>query len=173
MARQRGQAFEGELNLAWGYYLDWQYTRIEDPAGGIGAKRASDYLALLPNGVALLAEAKSTQQPSLPKRNIKDHQLEALQMAERLGHKAYILINFRHWPKVNRAFAVSITDALTMLEDMDRKSIPLEWCEENAILLPRVDLWVPGEDGELKKHKSWDLMPLVDACLGRRVVASL
>lgn len=165
MARHRGEAFQSELNLAWGYYLDWQYARIEDPVGGQGAQRPADYLALLPNGVALLAEAKSTAKPSLPARNIKPHQLEALRLAERLGHRAYLLINFRNWPKVNVAYAVPISDALAMLEDTERKSIPLAWCEENALHLPRVTLMVPGQDGEPKKHKAWDLRPLVDACL--------
>jgi Holliday junction resolvase len=173
MARHRGEAFQRELNRSWDYYLEWHYSRVEDPAGGVGAKRPADYLALLPSGVALLAEAKSTVKSALPERNIKPHQIEALLMAERLGHRAYLLINFRDYPRINLAFAVGISDAIGMLRDLGRKSIPLKWCQEHAIALPRVSLEIETGEGKIQKQKAWDLRPLLDVCLHGPIVEAL
>jgi recombination protein U len=79
-------------------------------------------------------ELKSTILMSLPFGNIKDHQLEELYQSSLKGVEALFIVNFR---KVNETYRVSAVALQAFIDQTDRKSIPLAWFKECAILIPQ------------------------------------
>ena len=78
--------------------------------------------------------------------------------------KSYVLVNFRFTKKaprkdipkgLNKCFAVTPTqylEAVKYCEEVGRKSIPIEWFQENVLELERV---------KYESGYGWDLSPLV------------
>lgn len=90
------------------------------------------------NGKFLGIEAKQTAEKSLPYKNVKDHQVENLNLINSLGGIGIFLINFhstKRTPKNNRidvVYALNIDDYIKYKEENDRSSIPLEYVQEKG-----------------------------------------
>ncbi|HAC2411873.1 TPA_asm: Holliday junction resolvase RecU [Listeria monocytogenes] len=95
-------------------------------------KSTVDFSGVLNPGMAVVFEAKETKQKSFPFKNIKQHQLEYLQKARKMGAHAFILINF---VEVGQIYKVDIETFLALYERAvqdKRKSIPLKNFEESG-----------------------------------------
>jgi recombination protein U len=77
-------------------------------------------------------ELKSTLGKSLPFGNIKDHQLEGLYKSSLKGVEALFIVNFRD---INETYRVSVVALQAFINETDRKSIPIAWFRECAILI--------------------------------------
>jgi len=77
-------------------------------------------------------ELKSTLGKSLPFGNIKDHQLEGLYKSSLKGVEALFIVNFRD---LNETYRVSAVALQAFINGTDRKSIPIAWFRECAILI--------------------------------------
>lgn len=81
----------------------------------------------------ILMELKSTKQKSLPLNNIKNNQLVGLCNASTYeGVKAYFIINFR---TTEETFAIEAKKVKEFIKETERKSIPIDWCRKNGILI--------------------------------------
>jgi len=77
-------------------------------------------------------ELKSTLGKSLPFGNIKDHQLEGLYKSSLKGVEALFIVNFR---ELNETYRVPAVALQAFINETDRKSIPIAWFRECAILI--------------------------------------
>ena len=76
-------------------------------------------------------DAKVTKQKTnFPLKNIHKHQMEYLEKVHNQGGKAFILI---HSTELNKTWLLWIEQLLHFLAEIDRKSIPFGWFEENCL----------------------------------------
>lgn len=134
-----GKRFEKDFKDSLPERVD--FTRLKD-AGGWGNATNLRFSSTNPcdmiiysggsHGRMYKLELKSTQLKSLPFGNIKDHQLDSLCKSEVKGVNALFIVNFR---AVNETYRVSAWALMEYIEMADRKSIPLAWFRERAILI--------------------------------------
>lgn len=91
-------------------------------------KGAPDFIGFGPGGQGIAFDAKSTEEKSLPLKTIirRIHQLEFLYAAEKLGAKAFYLVEFKNEGKVFILPLSQITAAIERHRAGGRASIPLE-----------------------------------------------
>lgn len=154
-------AMESEVSRSLSALRDCWYLKIPDvPRFGGSTMRADiprpfDYIAVCSRSMVVGIECKETKShTSLPLGNISPHQVEALCRFESLGAHSYLLVNMRatkHKPRINLMFALSAEQCATWYYmRTDRKSISIEWMNENAIAIPRIKLPLDNAYG-------WDL----------------
>ncbi len=104
-------------------------------------------------------EAKKTKRKSLPFKNITEHQLESLiSFSKKLKkNKSFVFVNFRNGKrradeKINEAYLIDIDKFMEVRNALQRKSLPIQWCRENAVQLKRK---------RFKKRYGWDLSSLL------------
>ena len=117
--------------------------RLRDSSGGWGGDgkktrftttNSCDFIVFTGQSLLML-ELKSTQQVSLPFSNIKKSQLNGLQKdANKINVNAYFVINFR---TTEETYAVSALKIIEFIDNQNRKSIPIQFCKENGILIPQ------------------------------------
>lgn len=106
-------------------------------------KNLYDYF-IFDNKTLFPVELKSTKENALPFKNIKDHQIEALEAASKFENViSGLLVNFRH--ENNKCFFMHIDDYLyyqkvakgeiqnTCKSKINKSSIPVGVCEEIGI----------------------------------------
>jgi len=119
--------------------------RMRDVIGKFGSSSPFDYLIF--NGeqlcgieCKLLRSRKSGNPKSFPFSRLSDVQREGLQDLDSFPNgKGIILINFRWKKHKGDCYALGINEFLHLEEKLDRKSIPLEYFEENGFKIPRKD----------------------------------
>lgn len=133
-----GKIFESEIKDS--IPKEYFYYRLRDSAsawnGGGNARFTTNNIcdAFVMTGDKLfLIELKNTMQPSLSINNIKANQLDGLANINYKGVEPYFIVCFR---TKERTFAAHALDLKKYIETMDRKSIPLQWFEDNAIEIP-------------------------------------
>lgn len=86
---------------------------------------------LLFDGRLILLELKSHKGKSIPFSCIRENQLKELSMADNFsGIVPGIVFNFRD---INKTYYVLIRHVYYYITHADRKSIPLDWVQENGI----------------------------------------
>ncbi|MEA1994410.1 MAG: Holliday junction resolvase RecU [Euryarchaeota archaeon] len=100
-------------------------------------------------------EAKKTKRKSLPFKNITEQQIESLiSFSKKLKkNRSFVFINYRNGKrkkdeKINDAYLIEIDGFAEAKDSLGRKSLPMKWCRENAVLLKRM---------KFKKKYGWDL----------------
>jgi recombination protein U len=71
----------------------------------------------------------TTNKTSFPLKNIHDHQIEYLEKVAAQGGKAFLIVHFR---ELNKTWLLWIDQLFKFIGEMDRKSIPVEWFQENC-----------------------------------------
>ena len=100
-----------------------------------------------------LLELKSHKGKSLPLTAIRKNQIEELAKASTYQNVISGLVI--HFADVGQTFFVKIQDILNFINDAERKSIPLIWCERFGIRI----------NGELKKvNYKWHIDELLLTC---------
>jgi recombination protein U len=143
MAKNPGKKFEEDFVKSIPDRCD--ITRLKDAAGWSNAtnvrftsKNPCDFIVWSERefgegeGVVYKLELKSTLGKSLPFGNIKQHQLDSLEDSEMKGVWAGFIVNFRD---TSQTFRILASDVSSFMSRTDRKSIPIAWFEENAILI--------------------------------------
>ena len=91
------------------------------------AKGHLDYIMVLPNGLAVIVEAKSSKDTSFPLKNIKDHQFDyAIEVSYFTKHCYYLI----YMKKYNEVFLANASDIEYFRQTQERKSIPYSWFEQ-------------------------------------------
>ena len=111
---------------------DWMIVRKggKITSGYPRAKSKLDFYGVLSNGYAIFIEAKSTKSSSLPLSNFKEHQFIYINEISKFTPHVYVLIQMRKYN--DRVFLVKGLDILKFKDEETRKSIPLNWLEENG-----------------------------------------
>ena len=155
----RGMGLEDDLNLTNQYYIDngiayiykkptpIQVTKV-DYKNGMIIKEAyfkepstTDYNGLY-KGMYIDFEAKETiSKTSFPLSNIHHHQTEHIRHIVNNGGVCFLVVRFS---KLNKDFILMGKDYIDFLNNNNRKSIPIEYFEENGYQLtlsfrPRLD----------------------------------
>lgn len=99
-------------------------------------KSKLDFYGTLANGQSIYIEAKSTKDNSFPLGNFKEHQFVYLKELKEYTDHVYILIEMK---KHEKTFIVLGDKILSFRETETRKSLPLDWLEENGIALDNLD----------------------------------
>ena len=100
-----------------------------------------DYTGIY-RGKYLEFDAKETQsKTSFPLSNIHQHQMEHIRKVLQYGGITYLIIRF---VTIDRTYLMTGEDLLAFTENYDRKSIPLDYFENNGYLIelkyaPRLD----------------------------------
>lgn len=114
------------------------YYRFNDGTSSFGgndkvrfqAKNICDCMVMSSKGILYLLELKNTLGSSLPFSNIKANQINGLAEINHKFIKTYFVICFRTKEKCYMVEAQKIKD---FIDNTDRKSIPLSWCDNNGI----------------------------------------
>ena len=119
---------------------DWVVIRKYDPIKKISniamayprEQSICDYLGSY-KGKAIALEAKKTDnKTSFPFSNIKEHQINFLKQWCDNGSLGYYIIWFK---ELNKTFLVKSTDMQNAIDTLGRKSAPIDWFDNNGILL--------------------------------------
>lgn len=84
------------------------------------------------NEYLFLLELKSHKGTSLPFSCIRKNQIEQMANIDHKKIKAYFIINFREKEKT---YAVEAKKLKEYMESTERKSIPIQWCIDNGIMI--------------------------------------
>ena len=98
--------------------------RLKDGKGY--GKNPCDYV-LVSKVAGYMIELKTTKEKRLPKANIRDHQLNILSEASKLGLHAYFIINFRSFDETYIIAGDTLEKAFEGV-----KSIPIQWFRDNC-----------------------------------------
>lgn len=127
--RMKGEAFIFKLPTEWQVQRSGKKIVSAFPK----CKSLVDYFGTLKDGRAISIEAKrTTNTTSFPFTNIKEHQYKFFEDWNKTSELGYFLIWFKTQDK---KFLVHSNKILEARKTLDRKSIPYNWFEENAILL--------------------------------------
>ena len=143
MAKNPGKKFEEDFVKSIPDRCD--VTRLKDAGGWSNATNmrftssnpcdfiiwSKLYKGIL-DGIMHKLELKSTQLKSLPFSNIKEHQLDELYKSYIKGVDSLFIVNFRD---TNETFRVGVCPLQAFINNTDRKSIPIAWFRDNAILI--------------------------------------
>lgn len=156
----RGMNLEGDINLTNKYYIDnniafiykkptpIQVTKVDYSKNNAVIKEAyfkepstTDYNGLY-KGKYIDFEAKETDSlTSFPLSNIHKHQIEHIKNIVNNQGIGFLIIRFN---KLNKTFLLLGSDLISFIANNAKKSIPLEYFNNNAYLIeeryiPRVD----------------------------------
>ena len=97
-----------------------------------------DYIGILPNGEAIVFEAKTTaNKTSFPLSNIKDYQYDLINEIQNYVNNVFFIIEFR---ELNEVYLVSGNAILDFKENNIRKSIPYKEFKNIGILMEDLDV---------------------------------
>ena len=159
--KNRGMTLESEINLSNDYYreIDKAYiykkptpikiTKVDYPSRNKAIIKeafftipsTTDYNGIY-KGKYIDFEAKETKSStSFTLNNIHPHQIKHLSNVTRHGGVAFVIIRFT---TLNETYLLPAENLLSYLEECKRKSIPLTYFKEKAIILndgyqPRID----------------------------------
>lgn len=112
-------------------------------------------------------ELKSTKEMNLPFKNIKSHQLEALEAASKYSDTiSGILINFRH--ETNRCFFIHINDFLQYKKVAEGKSENRYKSKINKSSIPYLiceEIGIEVRNTKLKVNYTYGVKELIEDCL--------
>lgn len=156
----RGMNFEADLNITNQYYLDMDIAVIYKKPTPITINKVdypsrvdavikeahfktpstTDYNGIY-KGKYIDFEAKETKLNYFPLSNIHNHQVEHLKRIVKHGGIGFILVNFT---KLDKIYLLMGDKLFSFIEEGSRKSIPIEYFEENGYLIkpkfnPRID----------------------------------
>lgn len=102
-----------------------------------GKSEFLDYAGTLKNGKAVFLEAKSCAKSPFPLSTIKPYQYVLIEEIMEYTDKVYLIIEMRD---VDTTFLLKADEILTFEEKNKRKSIPLSWLLDNAIVLDNLNI---------------------------------
>ena len=116
-----------------------------------------DFLAMK-NGLMLGIECKMTTDgsKSFSFDELREQQKIGLKDIKEKGGESYILYNFRWMGGGNckgKVFAITVLEYYYLMYALDRKSIPLDYFQNNTLEIPKL---------ELEEGYGWDLRVLFD-----------
>lgn len=158
--KNRGMTLESELNLSNEYYreIDKAYiykkptpikiTKVDYPSRDKAVIKeafftipsTTDYNGIY-KGKYIDFEAKETTKNIFPLANIHEHQIQHLRNVHRHGAIAFLIVRFT---KQNKTFLLEATKLFDFIENNKRKSIPLNYFEQNGYLIK--DTYNPSVD---------------------------
>lgn len=92
-------------------------------------KSTVDFIGCDNTGRMIAFDAKEVKDKNLPYNNIKQHQIDYLLKAHKLGAHAFFLVFFRF---NDTCFKMNISDFMIHKHTTERKSIPYDWIEKNC-----------------------------------------
>lgn len=116
----------------------WIYRFKDGTANFSGSKNENvrfqahnicDFMIMTKENLILL-ELKSHKGSSIPFSCIRKNQIEEMTKIEHSKIKSYFLLNFRD---SENTYAVLATVLKKYIENSNRKSVPISWCEENGV----------------------------------------
>lgn len=156
----RGMSLESDINLSNEFYVSEEIAYIYKKPTPIqvvkvnypSRKKAiikeayfkepstTDYNGLY-KGKYIDFEAKETNSSSFPLTNIHKHQIEHIKNIYNNGGICFLIVRFN---KCNKTFILSAKDFLSFIDKNTRKSIPIEYFENNGYIIetkyiPRLD----------------------------------
>ena len=97
-----------------------------------------DYIGILPNGEAIVFEAKTTKnKTSFPLSNIKNYQYDLINEIQNYVNNVFFIIEFR---ELNEVYLVSGEEIEKFKENNERKSIPYKEFKNIGILMNDLDV---------------------------------
>jgi len=97
-----------------------------------------DYIGILPNGKAIVFEAKTTaNKTSFPLSNIKDYQYDLIDEISQYVNNVFFIIEFR---ELNEVYLVEGQKIKEFKENNERKSIPYKEFNNIGILMEDLDV---------------------------------
>lgn len=97
-----------------------------------------DYIGILPNGKAIVFEAKTTKNTtSFPLSNIKDYQYGLIDEIQNYVNNVFFIIEFR---ELNEVYLVSGEVIKNFKENNERKSIPYKEFKNIGVLMEDLDV---------------------------------
>jgi len=143
MAKGHGKKFEEDFIKSVPDRCD--ITRLKDAGGWSDAtnmrftsNNPCDFIVYsapqdeMDTGTLYKLELKSVATKSLPFSNIKEHQLKGLMESQTKGVMGWFIINYR---QVNETYAVAAHIIDSYITRDIRKSLPLEYCRKNCLLI--------------------------------------
>ena len=119
---------------------EWFKYRLNDSAsswqGGENARFTPSNICdfIVYNGKLWLLELKSHKGASIPLDCIREKQIDGLFEAWEKGVNTGFIINFRD---TEETFFISSCRLFEFTSTAERKSIPIKWCRDYAILIPQ------------------------------------
>lgn len=116
----------------------WIYRFKDGTANFSGSKNENvrfqahnicDFMIMTKENLILL-ELKSHKGSSIPFSCIRKNQIEEMTKIEHSKIKSYFLLNFRDSEKT---YAILAIDLKNYMENSNRKSVPISWCEEHGV----------------------------------------
>ena len=146
--KNNGHVFEQEFKNSVPIYMYSKKLKVSG-MNYKGGGNECDYLVYSkPN--LFLFELKSHKGKSLPFEKIRENQLIGLSNYSRLdGVVSGVIINFRDYEKT---LYIPIRDLIVFMSTTERKSIPIEWCEEHGVLV---------EQKKLRTRYKYDIEKLI------------
>lgn len=159
--KNRGMTLENEINISNEYYceIDKAYiykkptpikiVKVDYPSRNKAVIKeafftvpsTTDYNGLY-NGKYIDFEAKETQsKTAFALSNIHEHQIKHLNNINKHNGIAFLIVRFT---TINETYLLTANKLIYFIENIDRKSIPLDYFKENAYLIkdgyrPRID----------------------------------
>lgn len=130
--KKEGVAYIDKLPTSWKVVRKGKFIVSAFPE----AKSKLDFYGTLLNGESIYIEAKSSQVNSIPLANFKEHQFVYLEELKRYTEHVYVIIEMKKHDKI---FLVKGEEILNFKNTATRKSIPLNWLEENSIEVDGID----------------------------------
>lgn len=98
------------------------------------SKAGLDFIGIR-NGVPFTFDAKETaSEDRFPLSNVAEHQLETMARFTKHGGYAFLVVSYK-LPKVGKTFLLSYEKLKKYTDDTGKKSIPLSYFEEHAVLI--------------------------------------
>lgn len=96
------------------------------------SKSTVDFVGCYLDGTTIAFDTKEVKGKIFPLANVKPHQEKYLKQIHRLNGIAFLLIHFKD---LNKCYRLDILQYLKFQRENERKSIPINWFEENARLI--------------------------------------
>ena len=110
---------------------------------GVRSKSTPADFIIATNEQVWLVECKAVKGKSLPFNRLEEHQIKSLTEFDKGFRRGVIAINmYGDRRKFNKLFLLDIVSYTNYIETCDRKSLPLAWLEENAVVAEReAQIW--------------------------------
>ena len=154
----RGMNLENDINITNNYYnlkdiaiiykkptpikvVNVEYPKVIIKEAYFSEPSTLDYTGIYKNKYIEFDAKETKSKTSFPLSNIHNHQLNHINKITKHGGIAFLIVRFS---TLNKNYLLEATKLLDFINNNDRKSIPLEYFEQNSYLIeqkytPRLD----------------------------------
>lgn len=154
----RGMNLENDINITNNYYnlkdiaiiykkptpikvVNVEYPKVVIKEAYFSEPSTLDYTGIYKNKYIEFDAKETKSKTSFPLSNIHNHQLNHINKITKHGGIAFLIVRFS---TLNKNYLLEATKLLDFINNNDRKSIPLEYFEQNSYLIeqkytPRLD----------------------------------